>query len=127
MESLAVAIVTLGLSGITLMAYRHPPGYAAFFGVAHKLLVALGLVWLGWQMGLSFTMSTFQPVLMASSKREALAALSALQEVPALAITSAITGLLAYLYFLRYLPEIFGFARDRSADASTSEQPPAKP
>ena len=121
-ESLIVTLVAAAVSGLTLVAYKHPKGYARIFAVVLPSVLMLGIFVLAGQLGgldamINSAYNDLQKYPEAPFKDHgfAIREMHAVRSFLRTFLAYYIPGI-GYLVFLRFLPEVLGVARrDKNA------------
>lgn len=100
-----MALLSL-LTGITYIAYKHPPGYRKIYIVLGLAFGLAGIFDFFWSTASNTTFKAVRPYIAPDKAEAALVAAKAVQ-IP-LWVSGMIIGVAAYLVLLAFLPQILG-------------------
>lgn len=105
MESLLQALFLAAITGITIVAYKHPQGYGRLYPFIAGLLLLIMISMVSWEIGNNNIYSKLYSLIPAGKRQEADAMLES-AKIPNWYSIPMITALFFYFALLQFLPYI---------------------
>lgn len=113
-ETLATGLILAAVTGLTVIAYKHPQGYNRIHGYLYAGAVMIYIAVMAWSEGVGIAYSEVTKFIPVDKQDAARKAIDAVQVSFALTFF-VFVGVAAYLIFLSLLPGILGLDKEKPA------------
>ena len=121
LETVAAGLILAAVSGITYLAYKHPPAFRKLMFLLIPLLLATHVIIATWAMGISRAYVKLYPLIDHSKWNEADAVINSI--TPSWTLTGVIfLSCYAYLGFLAVLPLLINEKKEAEHDERPEEK-----
>ncbi|SRR6266446_4505551 len=121
LETVAAGLILAAVSGITYLAYKHPPAFRKLFYPMLGLIIAPQIILGAWALGVSHSYATIYRFIDRTKWNEADAAINSITPREWL-VSLVLFGSLAYLAFLRALPLLIHEKKEAEPDHERPEE-----
>ncbi len=103
MQGLLTGIVLACVTGLWLLAYRHPPAYARLYPYLNAGACVVFVMLAAWQLAIEYTWDVLKPLIATESLADAKLAIRA-NSLPLLPISASFIGAMLFFWISLKLP-----------------------